>query len=196
MKKVLIAGVAMLALNGCSQSVQGYQQQQPTLDIRQFFSGQGEAFGVMHNWRGEQTLHFTARLCGVWRGDTGDLYEIFHFSDGRIDKRRWQLTLSGAGHIRGTAADVIGEALGEFAGNSMQFRYQLRIPQVDGSVDVNVDDWMYLVSPTQLINRSSLSKFGVEVGQLTLAIQQTNAAADCTTFIKEFAQTQVSPPTP
>jgi hypothetical protein len=40
---------------------------------------------------------------------------------------------------------------------------------VDGSVyEVSFDDWMYLMDEDTLINRSSMSKFGVEWGQVTL----------------------------
>lgn len=47
-------------------------------------------------------------------------------------------------------------------------RYRLNLP-VDGSVyEVSFDDWMYLMDEDTLINRSSMSKFGVEWGQVTL----------------------------
>lgn len=196
MQKVLGVAIVIFTLTGCSQSVQDYQQFNPQLDVRQFFRGQADAYGVMQNWQGKQNLHFTARLCGVWQQNQGDLYEIFQFSDGRTDKRHWQLQVDDAGGIVGTAGDVVGQATGQIAGNSMQFAYTLRIPQTDGAIDVTVDDWMYLVAPDKLINRSTLHKFGLEVGQLTLAIQQTNANANCQAFITEFEQTPVSPPVP
>jgi hypothetical protein len=33
---------------------------------------------------------------------------------------------------------------------------------------VYFDDWMYLMDDDTLINRSSMSKFGIELGQVTL----------------------------
>ncbi|WP_049278077.1 DUF3833 family protein, partial [Pseudomonas putida] len=33
---------------------------------------------------------------------------------------------------------------------------------------VDLDDWMYLMDDDTLINRSSMSKLGVEIGQITL----------------------------
>jgi len=63
---------------------------------------------------------------------------------------------------------VVGEAIGEVAGNALRWRYRLNLP-VDGSVyEVSFDDWMYLMDEDTLINRSSMSKFGVEWGQVTL----------------------------
>ncbi|MCK1786862.1 DUF3833 domain-containing protein, partial [Pseudomonas sp. TNT11] len=64
--------------------------------------------------------------------------------------------------------DVVGEAIGEVAGNALRWRYRLNLA-VDGSVyEVSFDDWMYLMDEDTLINRSSMSKFGVEWGQVTL----------------------------
>jgi hypothetical protein len=40
---------------------------------------------------------------------------------------------------------------------------------VDGrEVDLDMDDWMYLIDPQTLVNRTSMRKWGVEVGQVTL----------------------------
>ncbi len=63
---------------------------------------------------------------------------------------------------------MIGQARGEVAGNALRWRYRLNLP-VDGSTyEVDFDDWMYLMDEDTLINRSSMSKLGVELGQVTL----------------------------
>ena len=50
----------------------------------------------------------------------------------------------------------------------LRWRYRLNL-EVDGSTwEVSLDDWMYLMDEDTLINRSSMSKFGVELGQVTL----------------------------
>ena len=62
----------------------------------------------------------------------------------------------------------MGQATGEVAGNALHWRYTLRVP-VDGrEVDLDMDDWMYLIDPQTLVNRTSMRKWGVEVGQVTL----------------------------
>lgn len=186
--------LSMLALFGCSQSVQDYQAIQPQLRLSEFFVGSSEAFGVMHDWRGKQSLHFTAELCGQWQGEKGDLFEIFSFSDGRIDKRHWQLRQNEQGEISGTAEDVVGQATGQLAGNTLYWQYVLRIPQDGDFIDVTVKDWLYLVSPNQLVNRSTLHKFGLTVGELTLAIRQLDKTADCAAFIRRYHQTERTVP--
>lgn len=67
---------------------------------------------------------------------------------------------------------MIGEARGEVAGNALRWRYTLDLP-VDGRRwQVDLDDWMYLMDEETLINRSRMSKLGVEVGQITLFLRR------------------------
>ena len=68
------------------------------------------------------------------------------------------------------AGDVVGEATLNLAGNSLFMNYVLRIPYGDGTIDVAVDDRMYLINDHVLINESELKKFGVRVGSLSLVI--------------------------
>ena len=60
----------------------------------------------------------------------------------------------------------------EVMGNSLFMQYVLRIPYGNSTIDVNVDDRMYLVSDTVLLNESVMSKWGFKVGQITLVIQK------------------------
>ena len=73
------------------------------------------------------------------------------------------------GKYTGTADDVIGEAIGESAGNALNWSYTLALP-VDKSIyHVQFDDWMYLVSPKVMINKAQMSKFGINLGEVTLS---------------------------
>ena len=171
--------LVMLLFVGCSRSVMDYQAEQPQLLLNDFFVGSGRAYGVLQDWRGRQTLRFTADLCGEWQGQQGDLYEVFYFSDDRVEYRHWQLQLHADGRVSGTAHDVVGEASGQLAGNALYWEYTLRIPYQDSELDVRVKDWMYLVNDQQIINRTSMHKFGIKVADLTLSLQQKDKSADC-----------------
>ena len=58
--------------------------------------------------------------------------------------------------------------------------YVLTIELEDGSIDVAVDDRMYLVSENVLINESSLTKFGLPVGAILLTIiRHPEVAVEC-----------------
>ena len=187
-KRYSVVALLAVMLNGCSQSVTEYQNESPELQLNQFFQGTAKAWGVLHNWQGKQSVRFSAELCGSWQGNTGNLYELFHFSDGRTEQRHWQLQQNADGSVSGTAGDVIGSAAGQLAGNALYWEYTLRVPYDGDTLDVKVKDWLYLVDGQNLINRSTLHKFGVTVGELTLAIQQQNKNADCAALQQKIKQ--------
>jgi len=158
-----------LGLASCSGvDVRNYSQEKPALELREFFEGRVEAWGIFQKRSGQVAKRFHVVINGHSEGDKLILDESFTYSDGTKQKRVWTLTPDGPGQWRGTAGDVVGEARGEVAGNTLRWKYVLRLP-VDGEVyDVELDDWMYLMDDKTLINRSYMSKFGVEVGQITL----------------------------
>ena len=53
--------------------------------------------------------------------------------------------------------------------------YVLRVPYKDGTIDVRIDDRMYLVTPDTLINESVMRKFGFRVGEILLSIERIDA---------------------
>jgi hypothetical protein len=73
------------------------------------------------------------------------------------------------GRYSGTARDGIGEAVGELAGNALNWRYTLALP-VDGKIyHVQFNDWMYLMDDKVMLNKAEMSKFGIYLGEVTLA---------------------------
>jgi hypothetical protein len=70
---------------------------------------------------------------------------------------------------------VVGVAEGQVAGNTLNWRYRLNLPVDDSTYEMSMDDWMYLMDEDTLINRTSMSKFGVEVGQVTLFFRRQAA---------------------
>ena len=63
---------------------------------------------------------------------------------------------------------MLGEAVGELAGNALRWRYVLALP-VDGTTyAVDFDDWMFLMDDKVMLNRSSMSKWGFKLGEVTL----------------------------
>ena len=80
--------------------------------------------------------------------------------------------MSPGGRFSGTAPDVIGTALGETGGNSLRWTYVLSL-DVDGrTYHVDFDDWMYLQDESVMLNRSTMSKFGIRLGDLTLSFRK------------------------
>lgn len=166
----------ILLLQACSSiTVDRYSDFSPTFNPRKFFSGDLSAHGVVKNRGGLVIRTFNADIRASWTNDIGTLIEHFRFEDGETQQRIWTLTPDGNGSYNGTANDVIGASQLKFAGNSLFMDYVLRIPYGDSTVDVNVDDRMYLISTDILINESRMSKYGFEVGSIALVIIRHNS---------------------
>lgn len=167
----LILGSALLA--GCAGTkVQQYRDERPVLDLSTYFDGKLDAWGVVRNRSGKVVKRFKVEMTGAWRGNNGTLDEKFTYPDGTMNHRVWNITRLDANHYRGTAADVVGEALGEAWGNALRWQYVLAVP-VDGrTYDIRFDDWMYLMDDEVMLNRAAMSKFGFRVGEIILSFRK------------------------
>lgn len=178
MTRLMVGLLLMMSLTSCGNvNVDRYADQQPQLDLVRFFSQPIKAWGIYQKRSGEVIKRFEVEILSHREGEQLILDERFLYSDGSRQRRVWTLTADGPGLWRGRADDVIGEARGEVAGNALRWRYRLNLP-VDGSTyEVTFDDWMYLMDEDTMINRSSMSKFGVELGQVTLFFRRQGGGA-------------------
>ena len=161
---------AALGLAGCaSQNIQSYATEKPVLDLQQYFNGTLDAYGVFTDRGGSVVKRFTVVMVCTWNGDQGVLDEAFTYSDGTAQRRIWRLTKLADGRYTGRADDVVGEAQGQTRGNAFYWTYTMSLP-VDGKVyEVNFDDWMYLMTDKVMLNKATMSKFGVRLGEVTLS---------------------------
>ena len=159
-----------------SVSVDTYRGDEPALVPEQFFNGPLVARGVIKNRSGEVIRRFTADINAYWVDGVGTLDEEFVFDDGEESRRVWTLTPDGRGTYRATAGDVVGPGRALISGNSMFLEYVLRVPYKNDSIDLAIDDRMYLVTPDLLINESVMRKFGFRVGEIVLTIQRQSSS--------------------
>ena len=164
----LLAGTAVLT--GCaSPPVTDYAQERPLLELDRYFTGRVLAHGVFQKRNGAVARRFTVVMDCHWEGNQGVLDEAFTYSDGSTERRIWRLTKHADGRYTGRADDVVGEAQGQTSGNAFRWNYTLRLP-VDGKeYEVQFDDWMFLVDDRVLLNRATMSKFGVTLGEVLLS---------------------------
>jgi hypothetical protein len=160
-------------LLGCSSvDPKIYAKNSPKLDIRNYLSGPLEAQGVLQNRSGEVIKTFSVKMIGTWKGNEGTLEEDFIFSDGKKDRRVWEIKFSDDNNFIAKAHDTVGIAKGEQYGNAMKMDYVLKI-DVDGKkYDIRLIDWIYLVDEKTAINVSKMTKFGFRVGSLTISFKK------------------------
>lgn len=167
---VALSLVALAA--GCARmDVAGYAAERPQLDLKRYFDGRIDAWGVVHDRAGDVVRRFHVAIDARWSGDRGTLDETFTYADGAREKRVWTVVKDGDRYTA-TAADVVGTAVGSAAGNALNLRYVLAVP-IDGRVwHLDMDDWMYLMDDRVLLNRTTMSKLGVRVGEVTIAFRK------------------------
>lgn len=168
--KMLSTALLSLGLAACTST--GVEHAGPdtvALDLRHYLNGTLDAWGMFQNRSGAVQKRFHAVIEARWEGDTGYLDEHFAWSDGTRSHRLWTLRRQPDGSYRGSADDVVGQAIGEVSGNTLSWRYVLALP-VDGRTwQVDFDDRMYLMDERVMLNRSTMSKWGFRLGEVTLA---------------------------
>lgn len=166
--------VLTTALAGCAgPGLDDYSGLEPTLNPQEFFTGDLTARGVVKNRSGEVIRTFDADISASWSDQgVGTLNEEFRFNDGEVQTRVWTLTPNQDGSLHADAGDVVEPGNMRWQGNAINMNYVLRVAYGDGTIDVTMDDWMYLITPDTLINETAMTKWGFKVGEIVLVIQK------------------------
>ncbi len=170
-RSLLLAAVVSASLLGACSSpqVQDYARETPVLELRDYFNGTLDAYGIFTDRSGKVVKRFTVVMTCTWQGDNGVLDEAFRYSDGTTQRRVWRLTRHADGRYTGQADDVVGTAEGRQSGNAFNWAYTLALP-VDGRIiNVQFDDWMYLMNDKVMLNKAAMRKWGVGLGEVTLS---------------------------
>ena len=178
--------LSSILLSCSSVTVDDYAGRQPELTLEGFFSGDLVAYGIVRNRSGKVIRYFSAALKGSWDTGIGTLDEVFWFDDGERQTRLWTMTPTGDNEYRGTAGDVEGAALIKVRGNAINLAYHLRVPYQGRDIVLTMDDWMYQVAPGVVMNETLMSKWGFEVGKITLVIMRADVVTAIPRLISDF----------
>lgn len=152
--------------------VSEFKQNSPEFILEEYFDGKTVAYGVFENRSGKVINQFKVNIIGSVEGDILTLDEDFIYQDGRLDKRLWKIKILPDGRYEGSTDGVIGTATGSRSGNAFNWVYVFDLPVNDTSYKLKFDDWMFLQQDGVLINRAFVSKWGFNVGSLTLAFHK------------------------
>ena len=158
----------LTSLTACGVTPDEYKTETPVLDMKTYFNGPLQAWGLFQNHREKVIKRFHVEMEGKWENNRGTLDEHFTYSDGTTQRRIWSLVRIDEHTYSGTADDVIGEAKGVAYGNALRWQYTLALEVDDDTYHVQFDDWMYLIDENTMINRSVMSKYGVTLGEVIL----------------------------
>ena len=160
---------------------ENYVNTEPKIKIEEYFLGNVKAWGIFQDRSGNVKRQFIADMKGSFNGEILTLNENFLYSDGEKSFRQWRISKSKDGVYNGQADDVIGMASGVAAGNALNWTYVLDLKiGKNKTLRVAFNDWMFLQPGGVLLNRARMSKFGIELGEVTIAFMKINDPANGT----------------
>lgn len=183
---IVTAALTLGILGGISacarRDVAVLSDRQPGLDLAEFFAGDSLAYGIFEDRFGNLRRQFRVNMTGTVEGDTLTLVEDFLYDDGERADRTWVIRRTGTDDrgivsYEGTAADVTGTARGRVAGNALNWEYDVVLNMSGSEVKVHFDDWIYRQDEDVAINRAFISKFGIEIGSVTIVFLRGDTAA-------------------
>jgi hypothetical protein len=141
--------------------------------------GTVDGYGLIIDRFGSVKSQFHAHEVGNWdpASQTVTVNEHIVYLQGSTDDasdRTWRFVQTSPGHWSGTAADVIGTAVGEQKGNAWHLIFRQKLPVGGSQVEVDVDDWRWREADTVAIDHSTVSKFGVTLATGEIAFVKSN----------------------
>ena len=179
---IIFALFTLLILASCSVDLADYQKEKKPFDIKSYFSGDIVAWGMIQDYSNKVNRRFCVEIKGTWEANEGTLAEKFYYNDGEISYRNWQLTKKANGTYLGTAEDVVGTAIGKHQGFAFQFTYDLLLKIDDETYQVSMDDWMYQIDDYRVMNKTTISKLGIDVAEVTLFFDKETPNQTCSSF--------------
>ncbi len=167
------AVAAAVPAAGCvSTNVEDFADAPRQLVLEEYFEGKTTAYGLFEDRFGKVRRQFKVDITGTVEDGVLTLDERFEYDDGERDTRVWTIEILGNGEYRGTAGDVPGYATGKVVGNAFNWKYKVDLKVGDDTWKVGFDDWMYLLPDDVLMNRAYVTRYGIEIGQVTIAFQK------------------------
>ena len=178
MRTIGLIGFVALLLAGCSgMKVEDFAGTEPGFAPEKYFVGRTRAWGFFQDRFGRIRREFTVEIQGSFDGATLRLDEDFVYLDGESDKRVWTIRKLTDGSYEGTADDIVGVAKGRAAGRAMNWVYEFDLPIGDSKLRVTFDDWMLLQDEQTMLNRTTVSKLGLRLGEVVIFFRKPTPSA-------------------
>jgi len=169
MKTKHLLAIAVLLVVGLPFTAQAQPQDRPyTFDLYEYFDRDVYAWGLFEARFGSLKREFSVLIRGSIEDEKLVLREYFNYADGEKQQRTWRITQTGKNTYEGRAADVKGIAIGTVKENTLSWKYSLELKTDERNIVVALDDKMYLQKDGSMINRASMSKWGVNIGEISL----------------------------
>lgn len=169
MRTTLLA--LLLILTGCASTpdIERYADREPRFDPMTFFAGRTLAEGVFETRGGGPKRRFTQVIDGRMEGDVLVIDQVFTYEDGKVEPRTWRLAQIDETTYRAVSDAAAGPGTGRVYGDVFLWEWVYEARPGNPLANLNVRQWMYLHDTGRATNRAIVTKFGVQVAQITEA---------------------------
>ncbi|MFO1131788.1 MAG: DUF3833 family protein [Hyphomicrobiales bacterium] len=173
MSASIVSGAPCDRLTGCSRNAGMLKRNDAApFDLLCWLEGRSHAQGVFEDRNGRVRRRFRVEMDGTTEGNGLRLHERFDFDDGERQERTWHLA-RGAGHsFSGRAEDSVSEAHGRFEPGVAYLCSELQLKIGRRTVAMRFDDAFYEAGPGLVLNRSTMSKWGIRLGQILIQFRK------------------------
>ncbi len=144
-------------------------------ELTSFFEGRTKAWGIFEDRFGRLRRRFDVVMHGAWRDGLFQLDEEFVYETGEQESRRWLVQPGEHGRFTATCPDCVGTAIGKCDDHSVRMRYRFRLKIQGREFVVSFDDRIYRMGDDIAVNRATMSKWGVTLGELSLFFRRERA---------------------
>ena len=140
--------------------------------LESLFVGSIEGEGVFTNSWTRSERRFLVDIVGTWDGRVLTLQEDFVYDDGEKDHKTWRFEKKAPGVYDGRREDVVGVARDWTEEAAVRLEYAVKL----GGVVLNFADTLEPRGDGSVLNRARVSKWGVPIGRVELAMRPVRAA--------------------
>ena len=141
-------------------------------ELTHFFEGQTTAWGIFEDRFRKLRRRFTVEMNGRWENTIFQLDERFVYDTGEIETRTWRIVPGAGGQFSATCSDCIGAAHGICTSDTIRMSYRFRLTLDKRSINVDFDDRIYRMTDNTAVNRATMSKWGIKLGELSLFFER------------------------
>lgn len=145
-------------------------------ELTTYLEGRTRAWGIFEDRFGHLRRRFSVEMTGHWHDRVFLLDEHFHYDSGETERRTWRIVPGEDGRFTATCEDCLGEATGAAGRDSVRMSYKLRLKMGARELIVDFDDRIYRMGDTIAMNRATMSKWGVRLGEVSLFFEREGLA--------------------
>jgi hypothetical protein len=170
--------ILSLMLGGCTKmKIEDFDNTTPQFVLEDYFAGKTRAWGMFEDRFGRIQRQFVVDITGEVDGKTLTLREDFVYNDGEKETRIWVLEKTSDTTYEGTTDNVIGVAKGTINGNAFNWIYDFNLKVDDSYWKVKFDDWMILQPDGVLLNKATVTRWGIKLGTVYISFNRVPVKA-------------------